>query len=68
MPLYTYRCEKCDTETEGLNSVAGRFDGPDCQAMNSLDQVCGGFCRLAISAPAHPVMNPARPVHKPHNM
>ena len=75
MPLYTYRCEKCDNEVEELNSVAGRFDGPDCQKMMknlkmsySPDKRCGGFCRLAISAPAHPVMNPSRPVHKPYNM
>lgn len=61
MPLYEYKCEKCEHLQEELNSVAGRFDGPDCTK-------CMGFCRLTISTPADPVLNPARPVHKPQNM
>jgi len=63
MPIYSYHCSdvNCDTITIDIKSVAGRHDSPDCES-------CGSETRLEMSAPAHPVMNPARPVHKPHNM
>jgi putative FmdB family regulatory protein len=63
MPLYEYHCTdaECEQITTDFRSVAGRHDSPDCEA-------CGKETRLEISAPATPVMNPHRPVKKPHNL
>jgi len=55
MPLYGYECTKCEQITTKLGSVAGRKRAPRCAD-------CGAKTQLGISAPAHPVMNPARPV------
>jgi len=63
MPLYEYACPKleCLHRQEMITHVAGRFDAPDCHK-------CGETTTLAISAPAHPVMNPHNPVKRPKNM
>ncbi len=61
MPLYEYLCQKCQHLQEEISHVAGRFDAPDCEK-------CGEDMQLAVSAPAHPVMNPHVIVRKPHNM
>ncbi len=62
MPLYTYQCEaESKHQQDELSSIAGRHDAPDCKK-------CGAETRLAVAAPAHPVMNPAVPVRKPYNM
>lgn len=30
MPLYTYKCPKCDKTTDHVNSIANRKNGPEC--------------------------------------
>lgn len=61
--LYEYECTLygCEKLTEALRSVADRNRAPKCE-------YCGGKTRLAISVPAAPVFNCARPVRKAHNM
>jgi len=58
--LYEYECTKCEELTEALRSVVNRNRTPKCDK-------CGDTTRLAISVPASPVFNSARPVRKAHN-
>jgi hypothetical protein len=30
MPTYVYRCPNCESEWEGYNCIANRYDGGDC--------------------------------------
>ena len=66
MPIYEYECPKCGHRQEELSSVADRFDGPDCN--ECIKSGRASMTKLATSTPAWPVMNPAVPVKKPHNM
>jgi len=59
--LYEYECTGCEKLTEALRSVAERNQAPKCED-------CGRKTQLAISVPASPVFNCARPVRKAHNM
>ena len=57
---YEYTCIECGYTTTEFKPVANRFDEPQCES-------CGEDTFLAVSTVAHPVMNSARPVKKPHN-
>ncbi len=41
MPLYTYRCTKCETEVDEFRSVAERDIAPECE--------CGSKTRKILS-------------------
>jgi len=58
--LYEYECSDCKKLTDAMRAVANRKRSPECG-------FCGGKTRLAISVPASPVFNSARPVKKAHN-
>jgi len=58
--LYEYECTECEELTEALRNVANRKHSPRCEK-------CGKKMKLAISVPASPVFNSARPVKKAHN-
>ena len=58
--LYEYECPKCGDALTAFNSVDKRhLESPECS--------CGTKTSLVTSVPAHPVMNPARPVKRAKN-
>ena len=60
MPLYEYKCPKCDLLQEKLRPVRERTLKATC--------LCGAKMLPTITVPATPVMDPVKPVRRPHNL
>lgn len=54
MPLYVYKCERCDSQRSDIRTIAERNIGPSCDH-------CGLTMKLQVSAVPGFVKNPAVP-------
>ncbi len=62
MPIYEYKCTKCDKTDTELRPIRDRHDLSHCPKAG-----CGGTMKLAHSASSF-VMDPARAVVCPQNL